>query len=92
MPSADRGDHEGVHVYAEAHPHRLDGHHLQHHQQQQQHQRNPGRDFSEGDSIRRQPSYIDREVMGAAKGGELKKLTFGNLSTGHLKFGASKST
>ena len=28
--SADRGDHEGVHVYAEAH--RLDGHHLQHHQ------------------------------------------------------------
>ena len=62
MPSADRGDHEGVHVYAEAH--RLDGHHLQ-----QQHQRNPGRDFSEEDSIRRQPSYIDREVMGAAKGG-----------------------
>ena len=68
MPSTDRGDHEGVHVYAEAH--RLDGHHLQHHHQLQQHQRNPGRDFSEGDSIRRQPSYIDREVMGA-KGGEL---------------------
>ena len=70
MLSADRGDHEGVHVYAEAHTHRLDGHHLQHHYQQQQHQRNPGRDFSEEDSIRRQPSYIDREVMGA-KGGEL---------------------
>ena len=70
-----RGDHEGVHVYAEAPTHRLDGHYQQHHHQQQQHQRNPVRDFSEGDSIRRQPSYIDREVMGAAKGGELKTMT-----------------